>query len=48
MACELLETLNVPNVGNKKIKPSEFISNHIVKNNEVGRAISTDFNLCKS
>lgn len=48
MACELLETLNVPNVGNKKIKPSEFISTHIVKNNEVGRAISTDFNLCKS
>ena len=48
MACELLETLNVPNVSNKKIKPSEFISTHIVKNNEVSRAISTDFNLCKS
>jgi len=37
-----------PTWGNKKIKPSDFISTHIVKNNEVSRAISTDFNLCKS
>jgi len=48
MACELWGALNVQNASDKKIKPSEFISTHIVKNNEISRAISTDFNLCKS
>ena len=48
MACELWGALNVQNSSNKKIKPSEFISTHIVKNNEISRAISNDFNLSKS
>ncbi len=46
MVCELWETLNVPNVNNKKIKLGEFISTHIIKNNEISRAIAADFNLC--